>query len=196
MKLLLESARLPSELGGWALRGGLCAATSVFWACVAGFTDPQEIAGMAAGVAVWVTLFAGYCVWHAQAPRPGMERFGPALKAAAWIKCALAAAGWVTFALCSLLQGIEGIIGAGFLFLLPDCLLGMAALHLVGAISGLGDDRLPRADSFGWTALTTMVDGAMFTLVIVTLAMGVLAWWRFAPRLLAWLRFSPTRSVG
>ncbi len=196
MSAVPESHRLPHELAGWTLRGVLCAATSCFWACVAGFTDAREIAGMAAGVAGWVVIFAGYCRWRGQAARPGAGRMVAALKTAAWIKIALTLAGWVTYALCVMLKSASVIIGPGFLFLLPDCLLGMASVHVVGAISGLGDDRLPRANSFGWTVLTTVVDGALFALVIGALALAVLAWWRFGPRLLAWLGFSPPRPAG
>jgi hypothetical protein len=160
-----------------------------------GFSDPVEIAGLAAGIAAWVVLFAGFCAWHRQAAPRGPARLVPALKIAAWAKFALSAAGWVGYAVCSLLKKDDTlIVDAGFLFLLPDGLLGMAAIWLGSALSGAND--LMTVNSFGWTALTTFIDGALFALVIASLALPVLAWWRFGPALLARLRFSPVRLAG
>jgi hypothetical protein len=193
---VLDSERFPRELAGWGLRGVLCAASSFWWAWIAGFDSPAEIAGMAAGVIVWVALFAGFCVWHPSAGGRGPAQLVPALKGAATIKFLLSAAGWAWFAVCSLFQNDHTILDAGFVFVMPDCMLGIASLGLVGAVSGGNVDSLPRLDSFGWTALTTLVDGALFLGVIAALAGAVLLWWRYWPGLRAKLKFSPTRVAG
>lgn len=196
MIAVIESERFPRELAGWGLRGMLCAASSFWWALVSGFDSPAEIAGMTAGVIVWVALFAGFCVWHRTAGARGPAQLVPALKIAAMIKFLLSAAGWVWFAICSLFQGGTSILDAGMILVMPDCLLGLVSLALVGAVSGGKSDQLPRLDSFGWTALTTIVDGALFVVVTATLAVAVLLWWRFGPELRRRLKLSPTRCAG
>lgn len=195
MKAVIESVRFPAELGGWALRGGLCAAVSFCWALLTGFNSPFEIAGMVAGVAAWVALFAVYCAWQDLAVCRGGKLFVRALKVAAWIKSGTSAAGGVLLLLCSL-GTKETMIDLGIVGVMPDCMLGMASIFLVSGISGLQMEALERADSFGWTALITFVDGALFLAVIGVLALMVLVWWRFAPALLAPLKFSPTRLAG
>lgn len=189
-----ESARFQQELGGWVLRGVLCAAVSFGWALVAGFTAPAEIAGMAAGVAAWAGIFAAVCAcpgrWFTHRPK-----LVPALKVAAWIKFALSAAGGAVFWLSSL--GAQAtILDVGIVGVMPDAFMGMLALGLVGVASGHGGDQLPKLDSFGWTAATTFVDGILFALVIGLVALVVLAWWRFGPGLLTKLKLSPTRCAG
>jgi hypothetical protein len=195
MKAVIESEWFARELGGWGLRGVLCAAVSFGWALVAGFTAPVEIAGMVAGVAAWVAIFAVVCAWPAQSRITCPAKWVPALKVAAWIKFAFSAAGGAVFWASSL--GVQNtILDAGIVGVMPDALMGMLALGLVGVVSGHGGDQLPKLDSFGWTALATFVDGILFALVIGVLALAVLAWWRFGPGLLAKLKLSPTRCAG
>jgi hypothetical protein len=195
MKAVIDSARFPAELGGWGLRGVLCAASSLYWALMVGFTALAELAGMAAGIAVWVVIFAGFCVWHAQSQQRHSERLVPALKIAAWIKFLFSAAGWVVFAISSLIKSDSVTVSAGFLTVMPDCLLGMAALAIVSAIKG--EQHLESLDSFEWTALTTIVDGALFVLVIAGIALLVLAWWRLSdPHLAGKPKLSPARLAG
>jgi hypothetical protein len=196
MIAVIESERFPRELAGWGLRGVLCAASSFWWALVSGFNSPAEIAGMAAGVIVWVALFAGFCVWQLTTGARGPAQLVPALKMAALIKFLLSAAGWAWFAICALFQSGTSVLDAGLFLMMPDCLLGMASLALVGALGGGKMDQLPRLDSFGWTALTTLVDGALFLVVIAALAGAVLLWWRFGPELRRKLKLSPTRCAG
>jgi hypothetical protein len=195
---VIESERFPRELAGWGLRGALCAASSFWWAWVEGFNSPAEIAGMATGVMVWVGLFAGFCTWHRTAGAGAPSQLVPALKIAATIKFLLSAAGWVWFAVCSIFQNQNqaAILDAGFVFLMPDCMLGLAALGLVGLLGGGNVDSLPRLDSFGWTALTTLVHGALFVFVIAAFAVAVLLWWRFGPELRRKLGLSPARPAG
>lgn len=195
MKALREIAGFRAELPGWALRGGLCAAVSFVWALLMGFDAPAEIAGMAAGVAAWVVLFAGYCAWPGRAVRHGRQPIGRALKLAAWIKFGTSAAGGLFYLLLSL--GPKNVlVSLGMVGVMPDWLLGLASISFVTRLSGLSMDALGRADSFGWTALTTFVDGALFLAVIGVLAVAVLLWWRFAPGIRAKLKLSPARLAG
>ena len=195
MKALWESDEFRAELPGWALRGGLCAAVSFVWALLMGYNSPFEIAGMVVGVAAWVVLFAGYCAWPGRTVRRGGPSIGRALKVAAWIKFGTSAAGGLVY----LLHAIgprSAIMDFGVVGLMPDWLLGFAAVSVVAAISGLPMGALEGADSLGWTALITFVDGALFLLVIGVLASAVLLWWRFAPALLANLKLSPAPRAG
>lgn len=178
MKTLLASEEFQAELPGWALRGVLCAANSAFWAVMMGFQQPAEIAGMAAGVAFWVVVFAGLCACTPLAERLRQPRIGAALKRAAWIKIGLTAAGWLSLAGASLMRasGAEVLAMLG----MADVLMGMASLWLVSRAAGVPDiDQLGRLDSFGWTALTTVVEGALMAVVIGALALVVLGWWRW-----------------
>jgi len=195
MKALMESDGFRAELPGWALRGGLCAAVSFAWALLMGFNSPIEIAGMAAGVAAWVVLFAGYCAWPGRAVRRGRQPVGRALKVASWIKIGTSAAGGLLYLVHSV-GPRSAIMDFGIVGLMPDWLLGLAAMSLVTGITGLPMEALERADSFGLTALITFVDGALFLLVIGVLAVAVLLWWRFAPGALVKLKLSPAPRAG
>ena len=58
-------------------------------------------------------------------------------------------------------------------------LLGMAALWLVSQVGPFRNfEQIPGADSFGWTALTTVVEGALMAVVIGLIALVVLGCWR------------------
>ncbi len=178
MNALIDSAAWRDELPGWAVRGVLCAANSAFWAWMLGFQAPVELAGMAAGVACWVGIFAVLCVWTPPAARWAYPQFAAALKWAAGIKIGLTAAGWLGFAGASLVRtsGAEALAAFG----MADVLLGMAALWMVSRVAGIPDiEQVARLDSFGWTALTTMVEGALMAVVIGLIALVVFGWWRW-----------------
>jgi hypothetical protein len=48
-----DQDRFTHELGGWVLRGVLCAGVSIGWAVVADFSSSEEIAVLAGGVLAW-----------------------------------------------------------------------------------------------------------------------------------------------
>lgn len=159
------------ELIGWTLRGGLCALTSFCWALAIGFNHPAEIAGMFVGVACWVVVFALLTACLPGTMLAGWIRFGRALKVAAWIKIGLTMLG---------LPASLGLWGTPLAMPLSlDMLLGIAALSLVSVIGGFNSiEEIARLNSVGWTALTTIVEGALMAGVIATLALLVLGWWR------------------
>jgi hypothetical protein len=194
LKTLLESDEFRAELPGWLLRGVLCAANSAVWAVLSGFQAPEEIAGMLAGVVFWVAVFAAVCAWMPQAARLNQLRIVAALKWAAWIKIGLTAFGWLVFAGAKV-SGIDGLAGVVLLGTV-DLLLGIGALTLVAFAGRLsGPEQVAFADSFGWTALTTVTEGALMSLVIAALALGVWTAWWIWPRLKA-VGFSPVRLTG
>jgi len=167
-------ATLRSELPGWTLRGTLCSLSSFYWAIHSGFQQPAEILGMMAGVALWVIIFAALAFRRLPGWGAGW-RVGPALKRAAWIKFGLTMVGWLLFVGIDLvkLPGAFGTIG------MLDMFLGLVALRLVNAVGGFrGEDHIATLDSFGWTTLTTIMDGALFAIIIGLIALLVLGWWR------------------
>lgn len=194
MSAHFDSARFGPELGGWGIRGVFCAALSFWWALVAGFNSPQEIAGVIAGVAVWVVLFAAYSAWWSGGLHPRGSRLVQALKVAAWLRCGISALGWLFYALGTLGSRPDVIIDIGTLGILPDGLPGYAAIAFVSALSGEANPG--KLDSFGWTALVTVVDGALFAIVLGALAVGVLLWWHWGQPLGRKLLFPSARSAG
>jgi hypothetical protein len=195
MKAGFAPEQFPREFALWGLRGALCATSSFWWALMAGFNAPAEIAGMVAGVVGWVAIFAGLCAWRGEKWPGRADRLVRALKVATWIRFSISALGGLGFALSSL--GPKGsMTDAGIIGMMPDGWCGIVAVHLVAQVGGMNPERLAKLDSFGWTALTTLVDGALFALVIGVLATAVLLWWRFCPGLEALLRISPARRAG
>jgi hypothetical protein len=173
LKTRLESDAFRAVLPGWGLRGVLCAATSAIWAAMAGFTAPVEIAGMVAGVAWWVVVFAAACAWPARAGRWPRAEVDTAVKWAAWLKAGSAAIGWL---------GLGGAVNLHLRMFEPlgalcavDLVLGLGALTVVAWLAGVvGPEQVAAADSFCWTALATLIEGAAMALVIA--AIGTWVW--------------------
>ena len=172
MKTLFESEAFCAELPGWTLRGVLCAASSAGWAWLMGFQAPAELAGMLAGVAFWVVMFATACARMSPSFAGQQTEACTALKWAAWIKIALTAAGWLVYAAASSarLHDLSQIAMLGTV----DLLLGMAALWTASVVSGMSDPgQVAAANSFGWTMFTTVVEGALITALILGIALSV-----------------------
>jgi hypothetical protein len=195
LKTLLESDALRAELPGWALRGVLCAASSAAQPALMGFQHPMEIAGMVAGVGFWVIVFAAWCAWRPNISHWNQSQAVVALKWAAWIKIGLTATGWALFALGGMMK-FEALSQMGMLGMV-DTLLGLASLAFVAWIAGLkGPEMVAAADSFEWTALTTVIEGFLMALVIVGIALCVWCGWRAWAGLGLRGNFPPARRVG
>jgi hypothetical protein len=192
VKAIWQSEAFRSELPGWTLRGGLCAASSAGWAWLMGFQTLAELAGMLAGVAFWVVVFAAACARMSPSfARPPTEAC-TALKWAAWIKIAFTAAGWLVYAAASSarLQDLSQIAMLGTV----DLLLGLVALWTVSVVSGMSDPgQVASADSFGWTMLTTVMEGALIATLIIGIALVVWILRRMLPAVHANENFPPVR---
>jgi hypothetical protein len=82
-------------------------------------------------------------------------------------------------------------------FWMVDMFLGMAALWTVNQLGGFSEiDYIARLDSFGWTALTTVIEGAFMAVLIVGIALAVLGWWKFRSFRVLRHKLSPATSNG
>lgn len=174
MSALLETPEFRAELPGWVLRGVLCAANSAWWAVMAGFTHPAEIAGMVLGVAVWVVAFTAFGGWARQTGRIAPARFADAVKTAAWIKLLLVVVGLPAMFCSRFLPEWMTVFVFGFSM---DMVLGMLALSGAAWLAGMTEfDQIARMDSLGWTTLTTVLEGALMASLILLIAAAVLGW--------------------
>ena len=195
MNAAVDRNRFERELAGWAVRGVLCAVPSAGWAFAAEFNCPAEYAAMTAGTAVWIAAFAGFSAWEAMQATAGRERFMRALKMAAGIKAALLVGVAIAWASAAGLKTPVGLwLGLG---VFPDVWAGLGSVWLVSQPAGVGESlSLGQLNSFGWTLATTLVQGALISVPLVTLALGVLGWWRFGPRVWRQLKLSPAPYSG
>ncbi|MDQ5980943.1 MAG: hypothetical protein QG602_3921 [Verrucomicrobiota bacterium] len=145
---------------------------------------------MILGVSAWVVAFAAFGGWARGAGRIASARFAEALKTAAWIKLLLVVLGLPAMACGRFLPEWMTVFVFGFSM---DMVLGMLALGGVAWLAGLSEfDQVSRMDSLGWTTLTTVLEGALMTALIVLIAATVLGW----RRLRAAGQLSPVRSSG
>ncbi len=193
MNLSIDQERFGRELPLWAVRGVLCAAPSVFWAVLCEFQHPVEIAAMVFVTALYIAGFAWFSAWEVMAATPGRREFVRALKMSAWLKPA-SVVGLSSVGL--LFSGLGRNAGAWLCGMVPDLIGGIGALALVNRLAGTGDMGVGRLDSFGWTALTALVQGALISGLVVALAAAVFVWWRVWAWLKPQLNFSPVRIAG
>lgn len=204
MRALLLSREFRAELADWTLRGLLCAATSAFWAALTGFTSPAEIGGMFCGVAGWIVAFALVGASARRTPNAAPRdshllndyraRAGlaDALGRAAWMKFGLTGAAWLLYGFAGFF-GLQNLLQIALLGM-TDTLLGLAALWAVSWVAGVvSPDRVAGLDSFGWTLLATLTEGALMAFVIAGLALLLVAFWRVRAAFGPVLTLSPVR---
>ena len=193
MNLKFDDARCGRELPLWAVRGVLCAAPSAFWAVIAEFKHPAEIAAMILGTGLCIAGFAWFSARETMAATPGRRQFVRALKMSAWLKAVSllgVGLGWIAVVL-------KAPAGAWFtLGMFPDMWAGLGSVSLVGWLAGVGELGLGQLNSFGWTLLTTLVQGALIAAELALLTLGVLGWWRVWAWLKVHLQFSPAPIAG
>lgn len=159
---------------------------------MAGFQHPPELAGMAVGVVLWVTIFAGVSSWGLRSGGFTCAQVVGSVKTAAWIKLTITLVGLPALFSARFLPGPLGVLAAG---LSCDMVLGMAALAAVAAVGRFsGFEEVARADSAGWTALATIIDGALMAVLIVLIASVVMAWRQRGPGSRARRLLSPIRK--
>ena len=180
MKALISSDGFKTELWSWAWRGVLCAGPSAVWAAVSGFTHPCEIVAMLLGVGCYVFAFAAGSTWLTFQTTPGRARLSGALKTAAGIKAVslVGMVAWWTLSVGFVHKGLDWLFLLGW----PDLMLGVGNLELVGWLTDRGDSvGLARLDSFWLTALATLLQGALLSVLLAVLALvvlGVQGGWR------------------
>lgn len=193
MNLDVDLEQFGRELPLWAVRGILCAAPSALWAVIGEFKQPAELAAMVLGTGLYIAGFAWFSAWPVMAANAARRQLVRALKMSAWIKPAmvvgLGAAGMV-------FSGRWQDGGAWFCGMFPDMFCGFGSVSLVSWLAGASDLGLAHLHSFGWTTLTTLVQGALISGLIVILAAGVLAWWWVWAWLKPQLMVSPARLMG
>jgi hypothetical protein len=195
MNGFMDADRFQGELAGWAGRGFLCAVPSLVFAVVGGFQQPAELVAMAVGFAAYVVLFAGFCSAHAMQRTDTRQRFVRTLKMSAWLKASLLVGVIVAWLLALIPRFPTGglFLGVG---VTPDLWLGMAATSVVGWLAGVHDVLLiGDLNSFPWTLLTTVLQGALVSGLLFALAGGIFGcgrlWTRFG-----WKPITPARSAG
>lgn len=175
MNLSIDHEAMGRELPLWSMRGILCAAPSAFWAVMVEFQHPAEIAAILLVTMLYIAGFAWFAAWDAMAATPGRRQFVRALKMSAWIKPATV----VVF-------GSAGALFSGrvlspdpwFAAVTPDMLCGLGSVSLTSWLAGVGELGVARLDSFAWTALTTLVQGALISGLVVGLSVALFACWR------------------
>lgn len=195
MNGLIEAGRLPGELAGWALRGLLCAVPSAFFAVIGGFNRPAQLVAMATGFAAYVMLFAGFCAARAMQRTEARERFVRTLKMSAWLKASLLLGVALAWGLALLKCFPPGgvLLGVG---VVPDMWLGFCATWVVSWLTGVeGALQVGDLNSAPWTLLTTLLQGALVTGLLVALAGGMLGCRRLWAAI-GGTRITPVRSAG
>jgi hypothetical protein len=190
MNALFASPGFRREMPGWVIRGVICALNSVYFAVIASFQSVPEFAGMVTGVLIWAALFAAACAWFPSSRRFHGHRIDEALRWAVWLKVGMTVAGWSLVGISEFL-GLQGWGDLGMVGTL-DTIIGLVSLWLVGLIAGLKDPALIASlDSWGWTTVVTVVDGALMAVVISSLAVVVLGWWRLPAAISRIWKISP-----
>lgn len=193
MNLAFNGTGISRELPLWVLRGFLCAVPSALWAVISEFQHPVEIAAMILVTGLYIVGFAWFSAWEIMAATPGRRDFVRALKMSAWIKPASVIG---LDGVCALLSGRVMDAGALMAGLFPDMACGIGSLSLVGWLAKVRDLGVGRLDSFAWTALTTLVQGALISVLLVVMSAAVVVWWRVWIWLKLQLQFSPARISG
>ena len=144
MKLTIDQARFNRELPLWAVRGVLCAAPSAFWAVIAEFKYPAEIAAMVLVTGLYITGFAWFSAWEVMAATAGRRQFVRALKMSAWIKpvtvIGLGGGG-------ALLSGMVRNTEPWFFGMTPDLVCGFGAVSLSSWLAGTRNLGVAQLDS-------------------------------------------------
>lgn len=152
-------AELWREMKVWAIRGGLCAAPSFFWAVVTGFVTPLSLLGIVLGVATCVVAYALITGSRLYRERVSSSAFGWALDAGTNTRAALAPL---------MVWG-------------PDLALGLAAMTVVSRITGLmRTPFLEMRAAFPAAYLTTLVQGLLVSATVFALVLplwGARALW-------------------
>ena len=152
MNLAIDPDIFLRQLGGWSLRGALCAVPSFAWALLTGYTSPWAMLGMGAGVITFVLAFAGVTASAAYREAVEASDFGWSVR-------------WA-----GNLRGLVGLLALGY----PDVVLGLVSFHVVGWIKGTGLAGSPAASTgFGEIYAITLVQGLFVSATLLAFALGL-----------------------
>ncbi len=195
MNGFMDAGRFRSELAGWTARGSLCALPSAFLAVIGGFNQSSEIIAMATGFAAYVVLYAGFCASHAMQLTEARERFVRTLKMSAWLKASLLL-GVVLAWIVALIPGLKHGAWAFGVGIAPDMWVGGWSISMVSRLAGVGEIlQLGDMNSLRWTLLTTLLQGAFISGLLVALTAVILGCRRFWVTI-SGSRITPARSAG
>jgi len=164
----------------WGIRGVACAAPSFRIALTTGYSDPREVAGMIVATATLIFAMAWLTAWPRYAGSVGASHFGRSFRMAANLRAILAVLGFAMLGSGSLPHGL-----APYFTLLTglDFWTGLLAVGGTGIVAEafhqVANDAV---NSFGWTYLTTLLDGALVTVTLGVLAVGLTLLSRLIPR--------------
>jgi len=189
MKTLLSQENFGQELRGWAWRVILCALPSAVWAWKLEFNHPLEVAAILSVVGAFIMAFAMGSTWMTNRASLGWSRFQRALKMAAGIKIGTLVGVAVFWTIG--VGWVPKLLGSLVLLIWPDLLMGLCSVELVGFLRGMRESTdLARLDSFAFTGLITLLQGAFIGVLLglfALLVLGVQGVWRWTKR----RQFSP-----
>ena len=146
-------------LGRWAGRGTLWAAPSAFYAWVAGYQNVPAISAMLTGIVFWCLIYASVSASPQYGRRWRETRFGKRLRAVIRLKT------WLIM-FCPLAVFWQWFV----VLILPDMYGGFAAIYATKVMGGQAvdfDATLGRVPEFGWTLVTTVIQGAVISLQVL-----------------------------
>jgi len=173
MNRLLPSRFFLSELAGWTLRVGACAVWSFCCAYQSGFNSFAAVTGMLAGIAAWALAITWYCERRMRRLESEDFYLVRALKLAVFLKSGPTLIAFVGVLLwTALFPGRHSpLVNLAFV---PEMITSAAAYVLANPVVrwahlGVLDGR----DEFAWTALATVVNGALIAVLVAVIAAPV-----------------------
>ncbi len=161
----IDLAVFYDRLRFWAICGTLCAGPSFLFAASSGF----DRRAMVVGTGCYIVGFAVITALPRYQRDVAGSRLGRRLRLAAIIRASLAGFGLLGVGLGAL-GGNRDIAGAFAIFSVLDCLPGILAVLLTEVVSGQSLSRATEV-GFGWTLMTTLVQGALVSAQLLVIAL-------------------------
>ncbi len=175
---MIDGKEWRAGLVDWGWRGGLLALPSAAWAYMGGYSHPAHGAAMLSGVLVYVLLFATGGAIQTPWAAGLRDRLSAAFRQAVWLKLA-----WVLIGLLAGLVMTKVNVKPVWLFVPLAGGMWADLLTGIGVVQGMeqfgrwaGFATTAPADSFLWTLVTTLLQGAAVVLGLLVLTLVVLGW--------------------
>jgi hypothetical protein len=179
MSTLPSAAAFSSQLAFWAPRGVICAVPSFWFAATTGYNTAPEIAGMCAAVATFVFALAGMTAFPRYRSWMGETAFGRRLQLATTLRTGWAVCG--ILAICLEFFLARSVYVFALILIMPDFYAGVLSVGCVELLASIFHQAGGvESNSFGWTYLTTLLQGMWIALTLFVLAVGltVISWIR------------------